>query len=212
MGVALGHVAGALLVAHEDVADRRVEDRVVDGQDAAAGQAEHDLDPLHLEALDEGLGSGELHGVLRSGRPGEDGWDGDGPAGNRAEKAIDLPGWEVEERTRLVEPVRYWMSTRAQRWRRISGQCARARGIDTTPLFGPVVRRRVGGGSAGRSPADRRSPAKGDLSALTSPRSGHTSPHAAATRRRARPGWPTIRPGAGRGTAGPRPARRCPAG
>ena len=62
MGVALGHVAGALLVAHEDVADRRLQQRVVGGQDAPAGQAEHDLDRLLLEALDEGLGSGELHG------------------------------------------------------------------------------------------------------------------------------------------------------
>ena len=49
MGVALGHVAGALLVAHEDVADRRVEERVVRRQDAAARQAEHDLDAFHLE-------------------------------------------------------------------------------------------------------------------------------------------------------------------
>ena len=45
-GVALGHVARALLVAHEDVADGRVDQRVVDGQDRAAGQAEDDLDPL----------------------------------------------------------------------------------------------------------------------------------------------------------------------
>ena len=60
--VALGHVAGALLVAHEDVADRRVDERVVDGEDRTAGEAEHDLRVLHLEALDECLGSGELHG------------------------------------------------------------------------------------------------------------------------------------------------------
>ena len=60
-GVALGHVAGALLVAHEDVADGGVDDRVVDGQDGAAGQAEHDVDPLHLEALDEGLRPCHLH-------------------------------------------------------------------------------------------------------------------------------------------------------
>ena len=63
VGVALGHVAGALLVAHEDVADRRVEQRVVGRQDAPAGQAEHHLDAFHLEALDEGLGAGELHRV-----------------------------------------------------------------------------------------------------------------------------------------------------
>ncbi len=60
-GVPLGHVTGALLVADQDVADGRVDDRVVDGQDGAAGQAEHDVDPLHLEALDEGLGPGHLH-------------------------------------------------------------------------------------------------------------------------------------------------------
>ena len=55
MRVALGHVAGALLVADQDVADRRVDDRVVDGQDGAAGQAEDHLDAFHLEALDEAL-------------------------------------------------------------------------------------------------------------------------------------------------------------
>ena len=60
-GVALGHVPGTLLVAHQDVADGRVDDRVVDGQDGAAGQAEHDVDALHLEALDEGLCSCHLH-------------------------------------------------------------------------------------------------------------------------------------------------------
>ena len=64
VGVALGHVAGALLVAHEDVADRRIEQRVVGRQDAAAGQAEHDLDALHLEGFDQGLGPGDLHRVV----------------------------------------------------------------------------------------------------------------------------------------------------
>ena len=64
--VPLGHVARALLVAHEDVADRRVDERVVHGQDGAAREAEHDLRVLHLEALDEGLGSGELHGGFLS--------------------------------------------------------------------------------------------------------------------------------------------------
>ena len=62
MGVALGHVPGALLVAHEDVADRRLEQRVVGGQDAATGQAEDHLDRLLLEALDEGSSASELHG------------------------------------------------------------------------------------------------------------------------------------------------------
>jgi len=49
MGVALGHVAGTLLVSHQDVADRRVEQRVVRGQDAAAGQTEDGLDAFHLQ-------------------------------------------------------------------------------------------------------------------------------------------------------------------
>ena len=61
MRVALGHVAGTLLVAHEDVADRRIDEGVVDGQDRAAREAEHDLHPFHLEALDEGLGPTQLH-------------------------------------------------------------------------------------------------------------------------------------------------------
>ena len=61
LGVALGHVAGALLVADEDVADRRVDERVVHGEDGPAGEAEHDLHTFHLEALDEGLGPGQLH-------------------------------------------------------------------------------------------------------------------------------------------------------
>ncbi len=61
--VPLGHVSGALLVADQDVADGGVDDRVVDGQDGPAGQAEHDVDPLHLEALDEGLCPSHLHVV-----------------------------------------------------------------------------------------------------------------------------------------------------
>src|SRR5947199_100160 len=61
LGIALGHVPGALLVTHEDVADGRVDDGVVHGQDGAARQAEEDLDLLHLQALDEGLGSRQLH-------------------------------------------------------------------------------------------------------------------------------------------------------
>ena len=55
MGVALRHVAGALLVAHEDVADRAVEQRVVHRQDAPAGQPEDGVDALHLEGLDQCL-------------------------------------------------------------------------------------------------------------------------------------------------------------
>jgi len=60
-GVALGGMACALFVADQDVADRGVDDRVVHRQDGAAGQAEHHVDPLHFEALDEGLGPCQLH-------------------------------------------------------------------------------------------------------------------------------------------------------
>ena len=38
--VAVGHVRGALLMAHEDVVDGKLAQRVVDGQDGAAGIAE----------------------------------------------------------------------------------------------------------------------------------------------------------------------------
>jgi hypothetical protein len=61
--VTLGHVARALLVAHEDVADRGVEERVVDGEDGAAGQAKDRVDTLLFEAPDECLRSCELHNV-----------------------------------------------------------------------------------------------------------------------------------------------------
>jgi hypothetical protein len=65
---------------HEDVADGGFEQWVVGREDAAPGQAEYDLDAFHLEALDEGLGSGELHDrLLKLKRP---------------------PGWEVVGRTR----------------------------------------------------------------------------------------------------------------
>ena len=62
--VALGCVPGALLVSNEDVADRGIDQRVVDGQDRPSGQAEDDLDALGLERLDECLRSGELHILL----------------------------------------------------------------------------------------------------------------------------------------------------
>ena len=55
VGVALGHVPGTLLVAHEDVADRAVDDRVVHREDRAAGEAEDDLDALELEGADQRL-------------------------------------------------------------------------------------------------------------------------------------------------------------
>ena len=46
VGVTLGRVPGALLVADVDVPDRRIEDRVVDGKDGAPREAEGDLDAL----------------------------------------------------------------------------------------------------------------------------------------------------------------------
>jgi hypothetical protein len=64
VGIALRHVPGPLLVAHEDVADRRVDDRVVDRQDRPAGEPEHHLDALELERLDEGLAAVERFAVL----------------------------------------------------------------------------------------------------------------------------------------------------
>ena len=62
VGVALGHVAGALFVADEHVTDGALDDRVVDGQDRTAGQPEDDLDALQLEGLDEGLSP--VHGAI----------------------------------------------------------------------------------------------------------------------------------------------------
>ena len=53
--VALGGVPSALLVAHEDVADRRVEQRIVGGQDRATGDAEDRLGTDVLERLDQAL-------------------------------------------------------------------------------------------------------------------------------------------------------------
>ena len=80
MRVALGHVAGALLVTHEDVTDRGIDERVVDGQDRTTRKAEHDLGLFHLETSDERLGAGDLHRVLTSSSslPGEAGKTGPG--------------------------------------------------------------------------------------------------------------------------------------
>ena len=55
VGVALGHVAGALLVTHEHVTDRAVHQRVVGGQDAAARVAEDQFDVLVFECSDQRL-------------------------------------------------------------------------------------------------------------------------------------------------------------
>src|SRR6266545_1939222 len=60
-GVPLGGMAGALLVADQDVADRGVAQRVVGGEDGAPGEPEYDLDVASLQAADEGLRSGDLH-------------------------------------------------------------------------------------------------------------------------------------------------------
>ena len=60
-GVALGHVTGALLVSHEDMTNGGVDQRVIDGKNGAAGQAEDRVDPLLFEALDKCLRSCELH-------------------------------------------------------------------------------------------------------------------------------------------------------
>ena len=59
--VAFGGVRGALLVAHQDVADLVLaEERVVDRQHRAAGIAEHVLDALVLQRLDDHFGAGHL--------------------------------------------------------------------------------------------------------------------------------------------------------
>ncbi len=61
--VSLGHVTGTLFVAHEDVTNRRVDQRVVHGQDRPTRQPENGVHPLLLEALDECLGSCKFHDV-----------------------------------------------------------------------------------------------------------------------------------------------------
>ena len=94
--IALGHVARSLLVSHEDVADRGVENRVVHGQDRTAGQPEDDLDALALEALDQCLRSGESHfRAPRSGSHGIRGLDSVrasfDPLGKAGRNSNDLP-------------------------------------------------------------------------------------------------------------------------
>jgi hypothetical protein len=58
-GVAVGHVGGALLVAHEDVVDRELAQRVVGGKDGSAGIAEDGGDALANEGGPEDFCSGE---------------------------------------------------------------------------------------------------------------------------------------------------------
>src|SRR5204862_1015220 len=60
-GVSLGRVAGALLVTAEDVAERRVEERVVGGKDRPAGDAEYEVDVLALQGFEQRLRAGDLH-------------------------------------------------------------------------------------------------------------------------------------------------------
>ena len=60
--VALGHVAGALLVAGEHVAHGRpAREGVVRRQDRAAGEAEDDVDALGLERAQDRVGAVRLH-------------------------------------------------------------------------------------------------------------------------------------------------------
>ena len=63
--IALGGVAGTLLVADQDVADLLgVEQRVVRGEDRAAGDAEDDLDAGVLQRPHEALRAGHLLGLV----------------------------------------------------------------------------------------------------------------------------------------------------
>ncbi len=81
LGVPGSGVARALLVAHQDVPDLgRVEQRVVGGQDRAAGQAEDHVRADLLQRPDQGLGAG--HPDLARGRRGGGG-AGRGPGGAR---------------------------------------------------------------------------------------------------------------------------------
>ena len=57
--VALGRVAGALLVADQDVAHLRVVERIVGREDGTAGDAEEYFDADPLQGLHQRLGSGQ---------------------------------------------------------------------------------------------------------------------------------------------------------
>ena len=63
--VAVGHVRGALFVAHQHVADRVVEHRIVRRQDRAARIPEDGRDPFTDQAFPEDLCAGAFHGVAR---------------------------------------------------------------------------------------------------------------------------------------------------
>ena len=114
VGIALRHVPGALLVAHEDVADRRVDDRVVHRQDGPARKAEHDLDPFHLQRSYERLTSVELH-VPRA------------PI-DAVPKTKATSRWEVGGAHVAVDGVRYMTTTIAGRLD-IAGHAATRRSL-----------------------------------------------------------------------------------
>ena len=61
VGEPLGHVAGALLMAHQHMTDRRVDQRVVHRKDGPAGQPEQDVHTLVLEGLHQRLTAVHLH-------------------------------------------------------------------------------------------------------------------------------------------------------
>ena len=60
--VAVGHVRGALLVAHQDVVDGKLAQRVVDGQNGAAGIAEDVGDAFADQRGPQDFSAGEAGG------------------------------------------------------------------------------------------------------------------------------------------------------
>jgi hypothetical protein len=58
--ITLGHVTGTLLVTHQDVANSRLEQRVVCRQDATTWQTKHHIYVLHLEAANQCFCAGDL--------------------------------------------------------------------------------------------------------------------------------------------------------
>src|SRR6185312_4592024 len=64
LGVALGGVAAAGLVAHEDVADSPVDERVVGRQVGAAREAEDDVDALRLQTFHQRIYCAHLTDLL----------------------------------------------------------------------------------------------------------------------------------------------------
>ena len=59
--VMFGLPGGAILPVYDPIIDSSIRHILVRHEQGAARQAEHDLDPLHLEALYEGLGPSQLH-------------------------------------------------------------------------------------------------------------------------------------------------------